>query len=492
MKTCWSFQKLKIKEGPISKQFLTYLFFSLLVPGYFAQNVLINGRAHPSYAGKVIHVFTCKDYITGVKQKEASDTIGSDGFFELSFYSAYTQPVFFNIENVVTQMYVVPDFVYGITIPEADLELQRNKDVELPINIGIIGADSTELNARIFDYQEQYNKLFLTQDNRFLSRNAMFRRADSLQKICAVRYDKTTDAYFKDFVRYSIASINASVSRGESFLIGTYILNQPIRYHHYEYMSFFKACFQGYLTSIASSQKGQTLFNIVNVKADYKLLYDFLSRDKRQMSDSLKELVILTDLWNMYFSPEFVPAAIENIVTQLSLQTKIKEHKKIAAEMMVYFSKLQVGSQAPSFVALTKDGTFGTLQSFKGKWIYLNFFSTSNVESMKEMLKIEAIKKKLSGKMIFVSICLDDSVASYKRYLKANPKFDWFIWFNYDKSISRTAKEAYSVVGTEAYYLINNQGYLAQSPALSPAQGIEYRLNSIFKIKQKTTKTGIR
>lgn len=396
------------------------------------------------------------------------------------------------MENVVCQLYVEPDFVYGVTIPEAELDLQKNKDVELPINMGILGTDSTELNALIFDYQEQYTTLFLTEDNRFLSRNALFRRADSLQKICVARYSHIKNSYFLDYVTYSIASINASVSRGENFLIGNYVSNRPIRYEHYEYMNFFKACFNGYLTSVASQHKGQTLFNIINAKADYKALFAFLGQDKNIKSDSLKELVILADLWNLYFSPDFVPDAIENIISQLSLQTKIKEHKRIAMEMMAFFTRLQVGSLAPSFSALSKDGTFGTLNSFKGKWVYLNFFSTNNVESLKEMPKIESLKKKLGTKMVFVSVCLDDSISNYKKYLKANPKFDWPIWYNYDKSISKTAKDNYAVIGNEAYFLIDNKGYLAQSPAVSPSKGIEFRLNSIFKIKQKTTKTGIR
>ena len=69
---------------------------------------------------------------------------------------------------------------------------------------------------------------------------------------------------------------------------------------------------------------------------------------------------------------------------------------------------------------------------------------------------------------------------------------DWTIWYNYDKSITKTAKENYFIAGTEAYFLIDNFGYLAQSPALSPSGGIEYKLNVIFKIKNRTTKTGIR
>ena len=77
-------------------------------------------------------------------------------------------------------------------------------------------------------------------------------------------------------------------------------------------------------------------------------------------------------------------------------------------------------------------------------------------------------------------------------FLKSNPKYDWPIWFSNEKSISKTAKETYNVIGTEQYFLINNYGYLAQSPALAPSKGIEFKLNMIFKPNKKMTKIGIR
>ena len=387
---------------------------------------------------------------------------------------------------------MVPDFVYGTNLPEIDQNFNRSNGAELPVNIGIIGTDSTELNALIFDYQQQYNTLFLTEDNRFLSRTSMFKRADSLQKLCYSRYAKIKNEYFKSYVIYSIAAINASVSRGEKYLINSYISNRPIQYTHAEYMQFFNACFKGYLNSIAAQKKGQSLYNIINTRADYTALLNFVRQDKLLKTDSLRELVILKNLWDFYFSSDFVPEAIENIVSQLNTQTKNKEHKKIASTMLAYFNKMQVGSTAPGFSARTKEGTMGSLNSFKGRWIYLNFFSTKNLESLREMPKIASLKKKFGDKMVFVSVCLDDSLAAYTNYIKSNPKYDWPIWFNNEKSLTKTAKENYFVTGSEAYFLITNYGYLAQSPALSPSQGIEYKLNVIFKIKKKNTKTGIR
>lgn len=454
--------------------------------------MVIRGKAHTSYAGKTIQLFSETDYITHLKQKESQDTIDADGYFELTFQTSYTQPVFFKIEQATAQLYVQPDFVYGITIPELDKDLNYNNGAELPVNIGIIGNDSTELNALIFDYQEQYNTFFITEDNKFLARGSMFKRVDSLEKTCYKRYAAVKNQYFRSYVVYSIAGINASISRGEHYLIHSYISNKTIQYTQYEYMQFFKACFKGYLNTIATQQKGRSIYNIINSKADYPALLNFVRQDKQLKNDSLRELVIIQNLWDFYFSSEFVPEAIENLVSQINTKTKNKEHKKITATMLSYFNKMQVGSPAPGLSAMAKDGTLGSLSAYKGKWVYLNFFSTKNNESLKEMIKIVSLKKKFGYKMTFLSICVDDSISTYKAYLKANPKFDWPIWFNNDKSLNKTAKENYFVTGTEAYFLINNFGYLAQSPALSPSQGIEYKFNVIFRIRQKNTKTGIR
>ncbi|MEO6303307.1 MAG: thioredoxin-like domain-containing protein [Bacteroidia bacterium] len=458
----------------------------------FSQNVTIKGKAHKQFAGKIILANTLSDFITNTRQKEDQDTIQSDGYFELRFQSDFTQPVFLTINNVIAKLYVQPDFVYGITIPELEKDLDYNNDAELPLDIGIIGTDTTELNVLTFDFQKQFNDLFDPKDGKFLSRPMMFKRADTLKKICDKRYQKINNPYFLNYVEYSIASVNASVSRGENYLINGYIINKPIQYNHYEYMQFFNTCFKGYLNTYASSQKGQTLYNIINVKADYDLLTDFLKGDKFLKTDSLRELVILKNLWDFYFNSDFVPDAVATVVSQLQQKTKIKQHKKIAASMLTYFNKMQEGSLAPGFTARAKDGTMGVLSSLKGRWVYLNFFSTKNTESLREMPKIDALRKKFGDKVVFVSVCLDDSLKSYTNYLKTNPKFNWTIWYNYDKSIAKTAKDNYFVTGNEAYFFINNFGYLAQSPALSPSKGIEYKFNSIFKPAKKTTKTGIR
>jgi len=458
----------------------------------FTQNVTIKGKADPAYAGKIIKLQSTSDYFTNTLFEENRDTIQTDGYFELIMQTNFARPIYLSIDNVKAQMYVEPDYVYGITIPKAEMPDHYKNDVELTVKPSIIGNDTTELNNLIFDYEQLYNSFFLKDNGAFISRAMIFKLADSLQLKCQIKFRDVKNGYFKSYVNYSIASINASVSRGENYLVNTYVKGQPILYNHYEYMLFFNSFFKGYLLSISSQQKGQTLYNIINAKQNYKLLSEFASHDWLLKSDTLRELVLLKNLWEFYFNPEFSQQGIKAIVDQISQVTKIKEHQIIIRSMQAYLYKMQIGSPAPDFSARTADGKIGSLSSYKGKWVYLNFFSTTNIESLKEMPKIIELKKKYGHKVNFLSICLDDSLKTYQNFIKTNKKYDWPIWFNNEKSLTKTAKQNYFVAGDEAYFLISNLGLLAQSPALSPSAGIEYRFNILFKMKKKEFKTGIR
>jgi len=469
-----------------------YLLLILFFHTGHSQTVVVQGLAYPTYSGKVIKAYSEADQITHLERTEAIDTIAADGYFELQLVTRGIQQIKFKIEQATFYLYVQPDFIYGITVPEVDPMYKYDNDAELPVDIGVVGHDSTELNALMMDFERVYNGFFTSEENRFLTRPMMFKRADSLNKVCDLRYERINNSYFKDHVKYSIASVNASVSRGENFLINGYILNKPILYNNKAYMDFFSTCFTGYLKAASTAKTSQSLYNVVNSETDYQRLTAYLKDDRFLKHDTLRELVILHNLWQAYFDEEFNPEAIKKIISQISSESKISEHKKISSNMLGFMNKLLVGSDAPLFSARAPNGKMGSLQQFKGRWVYLNFFSTGNAQSLREMPKIASLHRKFGDKVVFLSICLDDSVPAYINYLRANPRFNWPIWFSNEKGLSKTAKEAYYVTGTEAYFLISNFGTLALVSAPSPSDGIEYRFNLLFKPKRKNTKTGIR
>jgi hypothetical protein len=472
---------------PFKSLLFAFLFLATCVS--FSQNVKVKGKAHVSHNGKAIHLFAFSDLITYTRSREATDTIDKDGYFELNLQIDHTQLVLLQVDNLIAKLYIRPDYVYGITFPEKDPSIDIRGDTELPVELGIISGDTTELNTMVIDFNKVYNKVFESASTQFLNKTRIFQKLDTLKLICSWRYKKNKDPYFKSYVEYNIAELNSNASRSKTFLLANFISGKPVQHNHYEYMAFFNTFFKGYIEAYSTSQANENIYHTINSKGQYKAVYDFIKKDPALTNDTLRELVILKNLWDYYYNPQFDNSQVVAIVEQFFETTKIPEHKKIAGNILQIAYKLSIGSAAPDFASVNKAGQVTGIKDLKGRYIYLNFFSTKSINSLKEMPKIADLVRKYSDKVSFVSICTDDSLKTYKDYLKNNPKYTWTILWNGPKSGS--AYEKYNLKGVPAFFFINPYGNLAHSPAKSPTQGFEYKLKAIFKPKKSENKIGI-
>ena len=467
------------------------IFFLIFSVAYIchAQNITIKGKADASHIGKEVVLSDFSDYITYTRTKESVDTVDANGYFELKLQSAITKPILINIDNLIGKIYVQPNFVYGIYFPGKDSLNNNQEGTETTVDITVYGKDSTELNALIVDFNTQYNQLFINKKDAYLSPVKLNTMLDTFLLTSKKRYAHIKNLYFKNYLEYSFADFFSDISRSKSLLYKQYIDKRPILYTNYEYMQFFNTHFKGYLKAFASTKNGGNIYNSINAYADYNDLRNQFKADKSITSDTVRELLILKGLIDFYYSPDFDKKQVQSVIEQLHRETQIEEHKKIAGNLLQSVYKLQPGATAPDFMATDKTGASVNLSSYKGKYIYLNFFSTESDNSMKEMQKIIDLKKKFSDKVTFVSVCLDDSVKAYKAYLKANPKQDWTILY---QSQNSTAKQAYNIKNFSGFFFINNLMQLAQSPALMPSERIEYKFNALFRTRKKNTITGVR
>ena len=469
-------------------RFIIFLIFSIFFACH-AQNITIKGKADASHIGKEVVLSDFSDYITYTRIKESADTVDKDGYFELKLQSPITKPILINIDNLIGKIYVQPNFVYGIYFPGKDSLTNNQEGTETTIDITVYGKDSTELNALIVDFNTQYNQLFINNKDAYLSPSKLNAMLDTFLISSKKRYSHIKNSYFKHYLEYSFADFFSNISRSKSLLYKQYIDKRPILYNNYEYMQFFNSHFKGYLKAFASTKTGGNIYNSINAFADYNDLKKQFKSDRSITSDTIRELLILKGLIDFYYSPDFDKKQVQSVIEQLHRETRIEEHKKIASNLLQSVYKLQPGAPAPDFIATDKTGGSVNLYNYKGKYIYLNFFSTESDNSMKEMQKITDLKKKFSDKITFVSVCLDDSVKTYKAYLKANPKQDWVILH---QSQSSTAKQAYNIKNFSGFFFINNVMQLAHSPALMPSEGIEYKFNALFRTRKKNTITGVR
>jgi thiol-disulfide isomerase/thioredoxin len=458
----------------------------------FSQNVKIKGKADLSHKGKAISLLAYSDLVTYTRVREAVDTIGSDGFFELQLQIDHTQPVQLQIDNLFGKLYIQPNYVYGITFPGKDSTLDVRGEADVNVDIGIISADTTELNTLIIDFNKVYNTVFANAQNQFINRTKIFQKLDTVNLICSWRYKKNKNNYFKSYIEYNLAELNSNASRSKQFLASNYLINKPVQSTQYEYMAFFNAFFKGYIEAFSSGKANDNIHHLINTTGQYSAVKTFVKKDPILVNDTLCELAIIRNLWDYYYNPQFDREQVLAIIEQFYEATKIPEHRKIAGNILQIANQLSVGSKAPVFSAADRTGKIISLSDFNKHYIYLNFFSTKDIGSMKEMPKIAELIRKYGDKVVFVSICTDDSLKTYKNYLKANPKYNWTILFNNSMAKGNTARDQYNVKGLPAFFFINQFGNLAQSPAQSPTQGFEFKLKALFRPKKSNTKIGIR
>lgn len=455
------------------------------------QASVIRGKAHLSHAGKIIEAVAFKDYITQIPIILDKDTIRNDGYFELDVGVHKTLPVWLKIRNVSIKMYVQPDYVYGVIIPEFDESVDIFRHREHFLSLKLISHKDDELNTLILDFDSLYQFTLFPDKEKFLTKAVLYSLIDTLKKKSDLRYKNIKNPYFEHYRDYFLARLNVSLSRGEKAFIHHYLFKRNLAYDDYEMMELFRESFKDYLKAISAQSPGTTLFRIINEWASYDKLNEWCKNDFFLKKDTIRELVILYNLWNFYYEPEFGQQQIKSILSQMQTLTNIQAHKNIIQNMMTLWNHLLPGSMAPVIYGLGTKKELLSSEKLKGKWIYFNFFSTRNENSIKEMGKIHALHKKYGSRMYFISVGVDMSFDDYLTFLRKHPEYKWNIWFDDAQRIKNQASKVFYLTGNEAYYLIQPTGEFALSPAPAPSEGIEFRLNSIFKIKKKHI-TGIK
>ena len=458
---------------------LLYIILLISLKGLPQQSFIV-GYA-PSYKGKEATLYSYSDLITYTLLKETSDTINEKGVFELTTQVDKPTCYQIKIENKVAKLYMLNLYKYAITFPDPDTSNYHNPSTEEQVDLFIHG-DSAELNARIIDFNIQYSK-FWEKNYMYFVAKKLHNKLDSFQLKMEERYKNVKSNYFKNYMHYTFALINTNTGRHKNYIASKFLINHPVEYNNFEYMDFFNQFFKNYLVSLSSGKLGNRLLEVINEYANAKELDALLKNDSWLQNDSLRELVMLKGLYEVYYMPNFEKVNIQGMIEQIVNYTSIDEHKKIGSNILRIFKKLQVGTFAPDFALKDINGKTIALSDFKNKFVYLNFFGLSSNESLQELRKLESIYKDYKNNITIISICTDNKLTNdLKVFLAKNKNYKWLFL---DGGGRNDLQNQYVVKYPNLFYLINREGYLVQSPAKKPSEGIEFKFSSMFYPKRR-------
>ncbi|MBI3509321.1 MAG: redoxin domain-containing protein [Bacteroidetes bacterium] len=434
----------------------------------------------PGRDGNVIGVYMMDDYITGTEIKLAEGIVGDSGKFSLTFELNEISDLTIRVKKVHGSVYGEPGRKVEMIVPDRDYKSQVNPDVDYTIPIQVFIDDSTDMNFLADDFNSHFTEFWKKNYMAFVTKDSTT-AIDGFQKQMDEYYKWVKNPYFKPWMDYQFASFEDATFHSQIISDKKYLEGKKIYYHNSSYMEFFNNFFKDYLYKYSVTKQGEGILYAINDMVSYDSLMGAMKRLPYLHNDSLRELVMLKGLFEVYDNPAFSPRNVIAIAQQASTRSRVSEHRRIARDIVALYTKLKPGTAAPHFIALDKKGReINILDTLKGKYVYLYFFQTWNSHSMDELVYMSDLQKKYGRKIMFVSVCLDEDTNTWKQFLKANPKYNWTLLY-YDH-LQKT-KDDYNLFVAPAGFIIDPDGKLYRSPADNPSGDLEYDLYRIANPK---------
>jgi thiol-disulfide isomerase/thioredoxin len=457
---------------------LIILVFLFLTPSLIASTTIVKGNAS-QFKGKELELFTYSDYISLKKKDIGFTTIKENGAYNFNFEASEVKKVYVKIEDKITSFFVQPGEVYNLNISYSD-EINKGRIYDKQLSLNFSFPVPTELNQQIGKFNQKFDA--------FIAENrALFEKRDhsievklkAFQLKMLKEFESPKTNFITNYINYSIASTQSSldvsykktdIKKGNNIKANLYLAyldKKPILYSNPEYISFFKTFFKGEFKTLSLKVEGFDISKAINDKASYPELMLALNKYPFLENEEFRNLFMLNGLLEVSAGKYFTKANIINILSEVKANSKYPKHKVMAANIIdrITKKKFGVGSIAPGFELKNKDDEAISLNSFKGKPIYINFWTNWSIPSQKEMKIMQVLYKKYKGKIEFISICADNDFSKMTTFLSKNEGFNWpFLHVGKDKSILSN----YSVATFPTYVLIDDNLKVVKFPAGRP------------------------
>lgn len=452
------------------------LLFAL--PVQSQKNIIIKGTALNG-DGRKVELLRVADQIS--KREVILDTfrIGEDKRFDLRCWSNYPVMVTLQIENYSQSFYVEPGKDYEVVIPSFDWNLDESRNIFLaPETLPVIftNAKADDINILI-DSIDHVIASFI-EDNYFYF-DQKFKPTphyfDSLVTYVNKRCPNTENEFVNRYKLYQLASTKYALKfSSRSKMINTYIKNSPILYYDENYMSLFATL---YANSISKGMKDIPVHRLAHwvYNLDLDTYIDSIGTDPLLRHEQVRELAALQALQESYYNFRYYDAdMVVKMIEKLAQRTKFSEHRVIANNILETLKKSQNEAEKEhqlDFTLPDVDKKLVSLDSMKGKWIYIAFVRVSDPVSVSEVETMAHFREKDNNDVVFVTIDCDREFQKMFHFIKNTrhgAKYDWpWLHFNGNYELLRH----FQITAYPWFVLINPEGEIAYDITPAPSTG---------------------
>jgi len=457
-------------------------------------NITIKGKA-ANATGKEIELYKYSDQLSRTEVLLDNSIIGASGF-ELKMYAKYTTLVFLQVENYSQSFFVEPGRTYEVLIPKFDWSIDEKRNVHLsPEALPVVfeNLPKDEVNLKINDFDAMVDSFVSANryyfDQKFHPQRRYF---DTLCALTEKRYPDGKNAFFNRYKKFSLAELKYKLSfDSRKNMYNKYIANQSPLYYDENYMSLFFTMFANSISSGNRYNNVHKLSRWVN-NGSIGTYMDSIGLDPLLRNEQVRELAAIQALKESFYKTKYYKR--EKVVSALEMirsKTKFPEHRELIKNLLALFAQKGKGGDAAAFTLPDVDKKMVSLDSFKGKWIYLSFVRVGEPHSLKEIETLAYFKDSIYAKsknVEFVTICCDREFQKMYHFLRNNKKgsrYGW-TWLHFNNNFKLL--ERYGVVSFPTFLLINPDGKLQY--AITPSPGSGLLVNPPWVEKKESEKKG--
>ncbi len=468
------------------KQWLFKGIILFLIPyTVLSQKVILKGNI-PSYAGESIEFRRISNPVTRDDTILARSKVNNNGDFSLDFNISKIRHIYCNVGVYKCFLYVVPDAVYTITLPEKKeptLKEKLNPYFELiETQVGIISKkdiptntptpEKKELNYLIYQFNEDFlvHKQFFV--NRILS-NIKRSELDSVTQLLDSRYQYPKNDFFKTYKHYKYANLDYLISKKDIFyIINKYFKGKPPLFNNPAYLYLYDLVFNKIFYNISQTDEGQKLDSAIS-QCNYSEFINSIDFKNNELNQS----VILKGIYDGFYNGYYKSNHLIDLLNIYIKKTPSEKYNNWAEQVRYKINSLRKNHAPANFTLPDSDSNMVSLNELKGKFVYLNFFTANNYVCQKHVRMLKKYHTKFGENLnivtIFVAKDFTDMV-NFKNVHNCNWKFLY-----YDGK--GDLLDHYQVEVFPTYFLLDKQNKIVYLPTPSPEEDFEIKLHKTFR-----------
>jgi thiol-disulfide isomerase/thioredoxin len=155
-----------------------------------------------------------------------------------------------------------------------------------------------------------------------------------------------------------------------------------------------------------------------------------------------------------------------------------QEFKSIISTKFNSISSLLKGRPAPKFSIVSQSNKVISLDDFRGKYLYIDFWATYCAPCIIEMPYLNKLENDFKGKnIVFLGLCIESKKEQWEKIISVNKPSGMQVWL--DKEQTDMIKNDFKVTAEPTYILIDKDGNYIDSRAPRPSENIRDILNGL-------------